>query len=487
MGAGDDRFVGVDVGGTKILALVVSGGGEILARHKASTELGGAPMADQIAAAIDGALTEAGLTATEIAGIGVAMPGTVDSQTGYLGTVPNLEIDDPRLIDALRARYPVPVELGNDVNLGTLAECWLGAGQGAQTVVGMFVGTGIGGGVVINGRLHTGPEDLAGEIGHMVLMVDGPTCGCGAEGCFEALASRTAMERDIRAAIEAGRPSQLGDLTGDERIKSGALAKALAAGDEVVAEVMARAAHYLAQGALTIRHLLDPDMIILGGGVVEACGEFIVPLVEAEVRADCMRGSRDTMQIAVSQLADDAVALGAAALVDALVSDLPVYELAARATAAAETPESAGTTAADDSEFAAQSVPPDAEPEPEPAEYPHIEAVAFGSVTVSGEILENDLHIRADGKPRARKKKWARKDYGTSHVIGPRELKRALRGDPALLIIGAGFDGMVRLADEGRELLEERGVTWRLLPTPDAVEAWNAAEERRALILHVTC
>lgn len=477
MSAGDGRFVGVDVGGTKILALVVSGGGEILARYKASTEIGGAPMAEQIAAAIDGALTEAGLTAEQIAGIGVAMPGTVDSQTGYLGTVPNLEIDDPRLVDTLRARYPVPIEMGNDVNLGTLAECWLGAGRGAPTVVGMFVGTGIGGGVVINGRLHTGPEDLAGEIGHMVLMADGPICGCGAEGCFEALASRTAMERDIRAAVEAGRPSQLGDLTGDERIKSGALARALAAGDEVVTEVMTRAAHYLAQGALTIRHLLDPDMIILGGGVIEACGDFIVPLVEAEVRADCMRGSRDTMQIAVSQLGDDAVALGAAALVDALVSDLPVYELAARATVPLE---------AADAQLADAGTA-EAEPAPEPVEYPRIDEVSFGSVTVGGEAQENDLHIRADGRARRRRKNWARKEYGTSHIIGPRELKRALRGDPALLIIGAGFDGMVRLADEGRELLEERGVAWRLLPTPDAVEAWNAAEGRRALILHVTC
>lgn len=474
MSSGDGRFVGVDVGGTKILALAVSGGGEILARHKTPTEVGAAPMAEQIAAAIDGVLARAGLSVEQLAGIGVAMPGTVDSQTGYLGTVPNLEIDDPRLIDALRARYPVPVEMGNDVNLGTLAECWLGAGRGARTVVGMFVGTGIGGGVVINGRLHTGPEDLAGEIGHMVLAVDGPTCGCGARGCFEALASRTAMERDIRAAVAAGRHTQLGDLVGDERIKSGALARALAAGDEVVTEVITRAAHYLAQGALTIRHLLDPDMIILGGGVIEACGEYIVPLVEEEVRADHMRGSRDTMQIAVSQLADDAVALGAAALVDAVVSDLPVYELTGGGSAEADRDEPGGEwTASVD--------------EAEEVEYPQIDAVAFGSVTVEGETFENDLHIRANGKVRRRKKKWARRDYGTSHIIGPRELKRALRGDPELLIIGAGFDGMVRLADEGRELLDKRGVAWRLLPTPEAVEAWNAAEERRALILHVTC
>ncbi len=456
------HLVGVDVGGTKILALVVTGAGEVVARHKAATQ-SGAPMAEQIATAIDGALADAGLSVDDIAGIGVAMPGSVDSATGYLVTVPNLEVDDLRLVDTLRARYPVPVEVGNDVNLGTLAECWLGAGQNAHTVVGMFVGTGIGGGVVIDGRLRTGPEDLGGEIGHMVLMVDGPECGCGNLGCFEALASRTAMERDIRAAIEGGRESSVAHYAGDdERIKSGALADALDDGDEVVTEVMTRAAHYLAQGMLTIRHLLDPDMIILGGGVAEACGDFLLPKIEAEVRADRMKGSRDTMRVALSELADDAVALGAAALVDATITDRPVYEMGAARAAAVEE-------------------------EAESVDYPAIDGVAFGSVTIGGESLEHDIHIRADGSVRKRKKKWARRDYGTSHVLGPRELKRALKGDPELLIIGVGFDRMVRLADEGAEMLRERGVRWKMLPTPNAARAWNEAEGPKALVLHVTC
>ena len=141
MSADERHFVGVDVGGTKILALVVTAAGEILARKKSATAHDGTPMAEQIGAAIDAAVESAGLTIEQIAGIGVAMPGSVDSSTGYLGTVPNIEIDDYQLVDRLRERYPVAVEVGNDVNLGTLAECWLGAGRGAQTVVGMFVGT----------------------------------------------------------------------------------------------------------------------------------------------------------------------------------------------------------------------------------------------------------------------------------------------------------------------------------------------------------
>ncbi len=455
-------LVGVDVGGTKILALVVTEAGKVVARNKARTQ-GGAPMAEQIAQAVDGALAGAGLSVADLAGIGVAMPGSVDSSTGYLITVPNLEVDDLKLVDTLRDRYPVPVEVGNDVNLGTLAECWLGAGQDAHTVVGMFVGTGIGGGVVIDGRLRTGPEDLAGEIGHMVLMVDGPECGCGNRGCFEALASRTAIEREIRAAIDAGRETSILQYVGDDdRIRSGALADALDDGDRLVTEVMTRAAHYLAQGVLTIRHLLDPDMIIVGGGVAEACGDFLLPRIEAEVRADRMKGSRDTMRVALSKLGDDAVALGAAALVDAAITDRPVYEM--HTAGAAE--EDRGT---------------------EPVDYPTIDEVAFGSVTVGGETLEHDIHIRADGSMRRRKKKWARKDYGTSHVLGPRELKRVLKGGPELLIIGTGFDRMVRLADEGAELLRERGVRWEMLPTPDARVAWNEARGPKALVMHVTC
>ncbi len=120
-------------------------------------------------------------------------------------------------------------------------------------------------------------------------------------------------------------------------------------------------------------------------------------------------------------------------------------------------------------------------------DYPQIEELQFGAVTVDGERWESDLHIRADGKVKKRKKKWARKEYGTSHILGPRELKKALKGGADTLIIGAGFDEMVRLSDKGREMLQQRGLRWEIMPTPDAVEAWRKATGRKALILHVTC
>jgi glucokinase len=453
------HYVGVDLGGTKILALVVTVEGEVLSRAKRSTTTGDEPISDQIAAAIDDALDEAGLSVDGIAGIGVAIPGVVDSQTGYMMTVPNLDIDDPQMVDVLRDRYDLPVAMANDVNLGTLAECWLGAGKGADSAVGIFVGTGIGGGVVIDGRMRTGEEDMAGEIGHMVLMVDGPVCGCGNLGCFEALASRTAIERDIRAALDEGRESCVMDFAKEGRLKSGALAKALEAGDELVTEVLTRDAHLLAQGVLTIRHLLDPELIIFGGGVIEACGEFLMPLIEEEVRDDCMRGSRDSLRLVVSELGDDAVALGAAVFARAEIDGLSLDQFEAQ------------TLDDDDDEVA----------------YPRIDHIEFGAVVIDGKEIARDVHITGSGKLRKRKKKRLRKTYGTSHVVDGKEIAKVCKGNPALVIIGRGFEELVSLTDDAREYLDTLGIDYALLPSPEAVELYNETTGPKALILHVTC
>ena len=474
MSSNAEHYVGVDLGGTKILALVVSADGEVLARFKQPTQSGGAPLADQIGAAVDGALAAASLSVADLAGIGVAVPGVVDSRTGHMMTVPNLEIDDPAMIETLRGRYEMPVAIGNDVNLGTLAECWTGAGAGADGAVGIFVGTGIGGGVVTDGRLRTGAEDLAGEIGHLVLDVDGPECGCGGLGHFEALASRTAIERDIRAALEQGRESSILQHVEGDRIKSGALAAALAEGDELVTEIMARAAHYLAQGVLSIRHLLDPELIIFGGGVIEACGDFLLPLIEAEVRADPMKGSRDCLTLVTSSLGDDAVALGAAALARAEISGFGLGGL--------ETGTLTGEPHDDDDDD-----DDDNDEDEDLCEYPTIDSVEFGGAVVDGEPIGNDIHIRADGKVRRRKKKRLRKKYGTSHVVDGKEIARVCKGNPELLVIGTGFQEMVRLTDDAREYLETLGMRYEVLPSPEAVEAWNHANCSKALILHITC
>ncbi len=447
-------YVGVDVGGTKILALVVNGDGEVLGRHKEPTRQNGTPLADQIVAAVDGALNNAALKAKDLAAIGLAVPGVVDSRTGRFVTAPNLVIDDPEVAKRVQERLGIPVAIGNDVNLGTLAEVWLGAGRGFRTVVGVFPGTGIGGGVIVDGRLQTGPEDLGGEVGHMILLVDGPRCGCGSLGCWEALASRKAIEREIHDALARGRHSIISAAAAEGSIKSGALREALEAGDDLVTEIMKRTGHYLAQGILSIRHLLDPELIILGGGLIEACGDFLLPLIEAEVRADKMKGSRDEMKIAVSKLGDDAVALGAAAL----------------------------AAQGDDAHGSVPNLPED-----RPLTYPTIENVRFGVAVVDGKELAYDFYLRADGKLGKRKKKPVRAKYGTSHVVDREELEKVCKGEPRVVLIGSGHHDMVRLTDDARHYLDSLGVSWQILPTPEAAQAYNEAGGPKALLMHVTC
>jgi hypothetical protein len=315
--------------------------------------------------------------------------------------------------------------------------------------------------VVIDGVLRTGAESLAGEIGHIVIAIDGPVCGCGNRGCFEALASRTAIERDIREAIEGGRESQITELMRGDRITAGALARALAAGDELVTEVMTRVGHVLGQGAISLRHVVDPDVMVFGGGVMEACGGLLLPIIEAEVRGDKLRGSRDTMQVVLSELGDDAVALGAAALAGAMASE-------------------AGPTAPIRLGRRMRKTH-------KPTRIPDVADVVFGSAVIDGKEVTGDVYVRADGKVRKRDKKPARERYGTSHVVDAREIRKLCKGGPATVVIGQGFQSMLRLTDDAQDALETLGVNWALLPTPDAVVAFSQAGGSKALLLHLTC
>ena len=161
-----------------------------------------------------------------------------------------------------------------------------------------------------------GARESAGEIGHIIMQIGGPLCGCGNHGCLEALASRTAIERDIRAALQAGGTSKLTELSGGDLsvIRSGAIRKALKAEDPLVTGILHRAAETLGYACLTVRHLVDPEVIVLGGGLIEACSEFMMPILENIVGSDRLPGARDGGHVLLSALGDDAVVLGAVAL-----------------------------------------------------------------------------------------------------------------------------------------------------------------------------
>ncbi len=315
-------FVGVDVGGTKIAAGLVSPSGEILGWEKASTPRakGAAEVMKVIVRAVRDVIADAGLKSRRLRAIGIGVPGLVDAKTGKVLVAPNIPIAGYPIAAELERRFGVPVAIGNDVNLGVLGESWRGCGRGVENLVGLFPGTGVGGGVISDGKLLLGTHGAAAELGHIVLDAKGPKCGCGARGCLEAYASRTAMERDIRAGVKAGEKSDIVALNGGSlaQIKSKVLARALRHRDPLVTRVLRAAAERLGDGCVSLRHCFDPDLFILGGGVIEACGDFMLPIVQRRLAADPLFRKIGACRVTRSRLGDDAVVLGAVALARSL-------------------------------------------------------------------------------------------------------------------------------------------------------------------------
>ena len=287
-------YLGVDIGGTKIQASLVSESGAILGKQRQSTPRTGGPeqVLSMIETVIQEVLTQAKLETTDLTAIGVAVPGVVEPKSGYVVVTPNMSLTGVSIGAHLEGRFHVPVAIGNDGNLGTYGEAWLGSARKARSALGIWVGTGIGAGLVTKGRMWRGARESAGEIGHIIMQIGGPLCGCGNHGCLEALASRTAIERDIRAALQAGGTSKLTELSGGDLsvIRSGAIRKALKAEDPLVTGILHRAAETLGYACLTVRHLVDPEVIVLGGGLIEACSEFMMPILENIVGSDRLPG-----------------------------------------------------------------------------------------------------------------------------------------------------------------------------------------------------
>jgi len=312
-------YIGVDVGGTKIAAGLVSPAGKILGWEKASTprKHGAGEVMAAIMRAIREVMRGAGLKPRRLKGIGVGLPGVVDAEGERLLAAPNIPLAGYPIAKELRRRFDVKIALGNDVNLGVLGESWLGAARGLDDVVGLFPGTGVGGGVICGGKLLWGAHGAAAELGHVILDPEGPLCGCGSRGCLEAFSSRSAIERNIRAGVRAGRPTEIRALNGGslDVIKSKVLSRALAKRDPLVTEVVRRAAERLGQACVSLRHCFDPEAFVFGGGLIEACGDFILPVVAKRLAQDPLFKKVGSCRILRSRLGDDAVVLGAVDLV----------------------------------------------------------------------------------------------------------------------------------------------------------------------------
>ena len=313
------NVIGVDMGGTKILSAVIDSEGNILSTAKVPTKADKGPsiVIDRIAESIQRAVDKSDVDTASIQAVGIGAPGPLDPATGVVIFAPNLRWKDVRLKEELEARVNIPTFVDNDVNVGTLGEHVFGAGKGFQNVVGIFVGTGIGGGIILQGELFHGASKTAGEIGHIIVKAGGPRCGCGRRGCLEALASRTAMAKQFQKAIlKKGQKSVISELTdGDLRaIRSGVLAKAIRLNDKLTLKIIKKATKYLGIGIGSIVNFLNPEMIILGGGVVEALDDTFLNDIRAAAEKYSLPNTLNGVQIVPAKLGDNSGILGAAAL-----------------------------------------------------------------------------------------------------------------------------------------------------------------------------
>jgi glucokinase len=258
-----------------------------------------------------------GMARNELKAIGAGAPGVIDTKNGVILYAPNLPWRDHNIAGVMEDAFQVPFIVGNDVNVGVLGEWKYGAAKGYSHVVGIFVGTGIGGGIIINGKLFTGSRYAGAEVGHMIMNTEGPLCNCGQRGCLEAYASKIAITREIKAGISMGIPSVLAESLSDKDsvIKSGALKAAVNAGDPLAVSALERSVYYLAAGAGNLINIFNPEALILGGGVMEALEENILPLFDKYIGRFAWPAMLSQVTVKASSLKDDAILYGARALI----------------------------------------------------------------------------------------------------------------------------------------------------------------------------
>lgn len=316
--------VGIDVGGTKVLAAVVDvSKGTVLgsAKKRSNPDDSPAELVEKLFSVVDQALVESGLPKrSRLTGIGVGIAGVVDSANGVLLSAPNLSqatVNLP-LGTLLRENFGVPARLLNDVQVAAIGEAIFGAGANASDFLCVFVGTGVGGAYIRDGKLVRGASGSAGEIGHLIVASGGRHCGCGGRGHLEAYASRTAITTDIVNAIKLGRRTILTEMVPDLRsnsgaLRSGILAKAVEAGDSLAIGAIQDAAAYLGLGLASVINLLNPSRIVIGGGVVESV-PMLFEVASQRARQEALEVPGKTVDIVRAGLGDFSGVTGAALL-----------------------------------------------------------------------------------------------------------------------------------------------------------------------------
>ncbi len=311
-----DIYASVDLGGTNIAGIFADGDGRVVCERKVPTQSHEGPEAvlNRVAQLVNGLARESG--ARPVA-LGMGVPGLADLQRGVTKFLPNLPTQwrDVPVRDVLSPQVGCPVYLLNDVRMATLGELVFGHGRTARTMVFFALGTGIGGGVAVDGKLRLGPLGAAGELGHQTILPDGPRCGCGSHGCLEALASGPALAAEGVRLMLSGQAPKLHELVRGEAsaVTPKEMAAAAEAGDLAIQEAIVRAAGYLGIAVANVVTILHPDLVVLGGGVA-AIGPLLFDTVRRTVRERVRMFPTDGVEIKPSLLGEQAGALGGIAL-----------------------------------------------------------------------------------------------------------------------------------------------------------------------------
>ncbi len=311
--------IGVDLGGTKIsVGSMPTDGSAVLVHHLEPTlaEDSADGVTSRIAAAIEKVIAQTitltGATRADFLGVGLGAPGPLDREKGLVIVAPNLGWQNYPLRDKITELTGLPATLDNDANCATVGEWWIGAAKGGRNVVGVTIGTGIGGGLIFDGKLYHGSSDVAGEIGHTTIDPTGRRCKCGNYGCLEAYASGPAIAVRAREALEGGEPSALLVMAGGDlsRITAQTVYECAKTGDRIASEVVRETARFIGTGIANLLNVFNPDVVVLAGGVAQAGEDLFGPL-RAEVKRRAFKPAVDACRIVAGTLGGQAGLVGA--------------------------------------------------------------------------------------------------------------------------------------------------------------------------------